>query len=148
MKSNFFAIQNQSLQTDAALLLLRIVIGCAFAIHGWGKIQNPFHWMGSESSIPGVLQGLAALSEFGGGLAWAVGLLTRLAALGIGSTMAVAVYLHLAVLGDPFVNPKEGGSYELAAVYLSVALLLFTAGPGRFSLDRILLGARSQEKPS
>jgi len=82
MKSNFFAIQNQSLQTDAALLLLRIVSGCAFAIHGWGKIQDPFHWMGSESSIPGVLQGLAALSEFGGGLAWAVGLLTRLAALG------------------------------------------------------------------
>jgi len=52
------------------LLLLRVVAGAAFMFHGWPKIQNPLGWMGDISSMPSPLQALAALSEFGGGLAW------------------------------------------------------------------------------
>jgi putative oxidoreductase len=41
------------------------------------------------------------------------------------------------------VNPKGGGSYELASVYLCIALLLILAGPGRLSADRKVFGARN-----
>ncbi|HWQ91954.1 MAG TPA: DoxX family protein [Clostridia bacterium] len=122
------------------LLLLRLVVGLAFMVHGYGKIQNPTGWMGPESNIPAVFQVLAALSEFGGGLAWILGLLTPLAALGIGCTMAVATWTHAFVLHDPFVAKGEGGSYELAAAYFCIAVLLLLAGPGRFSLDYLLFG--------
>jgi len=120
-----------------ALLVLRLVAGIAFMLHGWGKIQNPFGWMGEDAFAPGLFQGLAALSEFGGGLAWALGLLTPVASLGIVPTMVVAVYVHAGMRGDPFV-----GGWELAAVYLCIALVLMTVGPGRYSLDRKLFGAR------
>ena len=127
---------------DGALLLIRLVAGLAFVFHGWGKIQNPFGWMGPDAFAPGLFQGLAALSEFGGGIAWMIGLLTPLASLGIGCTMAVAVGMHV-LTGDPFVG--RGGSYELAAVYLCLSILLIASGPGRFSLDANLFGRGCRE---
>jgi len=53
-------------------------------------------WMGPEAPIPAFLQALAALAEFGGGMALIVGLLTRLASLGIATNMIVALgMVHL-----------------------------------------------------
>lgn len=127
--------------SDGALLVLRFTAGLAFMFHGWSKIQNPMSWMGPEGFAPGVLQAMAAISEFCGGLAWILGLLTPLASLGIGCTMAVAVYSHAVLRGDPFVN-VGGPGYELAAIYFCIALLLLAMGPGRLSLDRLLFGER------
>jgi len=119
-----------------ALLVLRLVAGVAFVFHGWGKIQHPFSWMPPDAPVPGILQALAALSEFGGGLAWIVGLLTPLASLGMFCTMAVAVFFH-ASRGDPFVG-QGGPSYEPALGYLAVSLVLMLLGPGRYSVDAAL----------
>jgi putative oxidoreductase len=138
----FFEVPVHTRLGDAALLLTRVVAGIAFALHGVGKIQDPFGWMGPDAFAPGLLQALAALSEFGGGLAWVVGLLTPLASLGIACTMAVAFALHAFGRGDPFVATSGGPSSEPAAVYLCLALLLLALGPGRWSLDRRLFGAR------
>jgi putative oxidoreductase len=139
----FFAVPGQSTFASTALLLLRFVAGLAFMLHGWGKIQAPFSWMGPDASIPGIFQALAAFAEFGGGLAWILGLLTPLASLGILCTMAVAFSFHAFVRHDPFVASGPGqGSYELAAVYFAVALVLLAVGPGRFSSDRQIFGAR------
>ena len=120
-------------RTHYALLFLRAVAGTAYMHHGWSKIQNPLGWMGPEATMPPILQSLAAISEFFGGLCWILGLLTPVASLGIFSTMVVAVHRHAIVRGDPFVG--RGGSYELALVYAAVAVLLMLAGPGRFSID-------------
>jgi putative oxidoreductase len=99
--------------------------------------------MGPDAPVPGFLQGLAALAEFGGGLAWILGLLTPLASLGLAITMAVAVAMHAFVLGDPFVATGPGGSaFEPAAIYFCISLLLMAAGPGRVSLDRKIFGPR------
>lgn len=139
----FFTVPDQTARAGLALLLLRVVAGLAFMIHGWGKIQNPFGWAGPDSPIPGLLLGLAALSEFGGGLAWILGLLTPLASLGIAITMAVAFSFHAFVRGDPFVSATGGPAFELAALYFCVALLLMAVGPGRYSLDRKAFGPRA-----
>lgn len=136
----FFATKAEPVRVDAALFLVRLVAGIAFILHGWGKIQAPMSWMGPDSSVPGMIQALAALSEFGGGIALVLGLVTRLASVGIAITMLVAACMHGLIFGDPFVNLAGGGSYELALVYFTIALLFIAIGPGRYSLDRKIFG--------
>ena len=128
--------------SSTALLLLRLIAGTAFIIHGYGKMQGPFSWMGPESSVPGVFQFLAAFSEFGGGIAWILGLLFPVASLGIGFTMAVATSMHMLVFKDPFVNLTGGSSYEPALGYLGISILFMMMGPGKFSLDSKIFGSK------
>ena len=130
--SRLFAPDLLTSRASLGLLALRVFAGIALMFHGWGKVQSPFSWMGPDSPIPGVLQGLAALSEFGGGLALILGLLTPLAMLGVLVTMAVAALFHISG-GDPFVGSPR--SWELAGVYFTVAVTMLLAGPGRYSLD-------------
>jgi len=127
------------------LLLLRLMVGAAFVLHGWGKIQTPFAWLPAQApvAIPGILQCLAAISEFGGGMALILGLLTRLGAFGLACTMGVAVYFHAVVNKDPFVNHTGGMSYEPALVYLGIALVFLALGPGKFSLDSKIFSERA-----
>lgn len=121
----------QDSRVSLALLILRLVFGVAFVAHGWGKIQNPMAWAGEN--FPGVLQLLAAVAEFGGGIAWIIGCLVPLASFGIFCTMAMAVYVHAVVKGDPFI-----GGYELALVYLIFAVAMMISGPGKYSVDNKL----------
>lgn len=124
------------------LLIIRVITGAALMFHGWGKIQKPFSWMPPDAPVPGFLQALAALSEFGGGLALVIGLLTPIAAFGIACTMAFAVFAVHLKSGHPFVATSGGPSYELATAYLGVALLAILAGPGKYSLDAMLFGKK------
>ncbi len=119
-------------RASAGLLVMRVVAGAAMASHGWGKIQNPFHWLDKAASPPpAALQFLAAFAEFFGGLALVLGALTVLASVGIACTMVEAVRHHVTA-GDPF------GRWELALLYLALAALFVALGPGRFSLDALL----------
>lgn len=138
-------IFNHSMGGRAAvgLLVLRVAAGAGMMAHGWSKIQQPFSWMGDNAPFPGWLLALAALSEFGGGAAWVLGLLTPLASAGILCTMAVATHLHAVVRGDPFVS-KGGPSYELALLYLCIAVSLLLAGPGKLSLDALIFRSKSR----
>lgn len=135
---NFFAVQNHKMSIDVVLLIVRIVTGYAFMLHGYDKILNPMGWM-QGSSIPGIFQALGAIAEFGGGIALILGVVSRLASLGLIFTMIVAVYVHAVMFGHPFVS-KGGGSYEPATTYLLISLFLTVMGPGRFSIDRKLFG--------
>ncbi len=141
MKALFFPKLEQSTldkRISTALLALRVIIGIAMVAHGASKIAAPFSWMGPDAPVPGLFQALAALAEFGGGIALVIGLLTPLASLGLISTMIVAVNFHLSK-GDGFV-----GGYELAAVYLFASIAILLAGPGRYSLDFALATVRSR----
>jgi putative oxidoreductase len=121
------------------LLALRVIVGLAFVQHGWGKIQHPFDWMGPGSPVPAFFQFLAALSEFGGGLAITFGLVTPLALLGILSTMTVALLMVHIPAGDPWISAGKGSSFELPLAYWTVAIMLLLAGPGKLSLDALIL---------
>lgn len=122
------------------LLALRLVFGGALMLHGLQKMGNPTGWMGPQSPVPGALQFLAFLSEFGGGLALLLGLLTPLAALGVMSTMLVATMM--AHGADPWVGAPGAPSKEPAVGYLTFAFAMLLAGPGRLSLDALLFGRK------
>ena len=138
---NLFRFNIYDTKASVGILIFRLVLGTALMLHGWGKIQNPMGWMG-ENGPPGILQFLAAISEFGGGLSWILGLLVPLSSFGIFCTMTFAVYVHAFIKGDPFVG--QGGSFEPALIYAVSAVLLFLAGPGRYSLDRKFFRIRNQ----
>lgn len=139
--TKIFSVRKHSKSVALSLLLLRVVVGIAFILHGWGKIQAPFNWMGPESPVPGVIQFLGAVSEFGGGIFLILGLLTFLSSLGIFFTMLGATAMHAIVLGDQFVS-QGGGSYELAAIYALISVLLMTAGPGFLACDSKIFGSK------
>jgi putative oxidoreductase len=120
-------------RASAAMLALRFVAGLAFVLHSQSKIKDPFGWMGADSSMPGILQALAALAEFGGGIAWMLGALMPLASFGLLCTMIVAVHKHAFIRGDAFVGKSP--TYELALLYLVIALVFLFVGPGRYSVD-------------
>ena len=131
-----------TLRTSAGLLVLRLIAGAALMQHGWPKIQNPMHWMGD--AVPGALQACAALAEFGGGLAWILGLLTPLAALAVLVNMIVALNMVHIPHHDPMVAQGLKPSMEPALLYLSIAFVLLLAGPGSVSVDRFLFGRRER----
>jgi putative oxidoreductase len=127
------------------LLLLRVIVGGAFVQHGLPKIQAPFDW-GSSMGIPPVFQALAALAEFGGGLALIFGFLTPLGALGVAFTMAVALKIAHLPAGHPWVGSPGKPSYEDVAFYLAAAIAILLTGPGKFSIDSLLFGRSSSSK--
>jgi putative oxidoreductase len=115
--------------------MARLVFGTGIAFHGWSKIQNPFGWMGPDAPVPGTLQALAALSEFGGGIALILGLLTPLAMLGLVCTMLTAITTVHLPQGHPICRSREVRRMSLPHLYLAFAILIImVAGPGRHSL--------------
>jgi putative oxidoreductase len=123
-------------QIDAALAVLRVALGVTFILHGGQKlfvygldgVAGSFGQMGIPAA--GFFGPLVAFVEFFGGIAITLGLLTRLAALGIGSTMVVAI---LAVhLKQGFFNP---GGVEFPLSLLASSLALVIAGAGAYSVD-------------
>lgn len=125
-------------RAGTGLLVLRVLAGIGLMMHGSTKIKAPFSWMGPDAPVPGFFQFLAAFSEFFGGFAFVVGLLTPLAALGVMATMLVATLTAHA--NDPFIGGPP--SKEPALSYFAVALSLFLTGPGTLSIDSRLFGKK------
>lgn len=124
-----------------ALLALRIMVGVAFTIHGYGKMEHPTTWMdvtrGSHAFVPW-LQAIGAGAEFFGGLALTVGFASRLGAALICFEMFVATFIVEVPEGARFsVGAKP---FELPLLYFVVTLALVVLGPGAFSLDCWLSG--------
>ena len=85
--------------------------------------------------MPTISGPLVALLEFFGGLALIIGLLTRLAALGLAIDMLGAILIvHLA---GGFFLPA---GYEFALLLMAASLTVAIAGPGAFSVDGSIAG--------
>ena len=125
-------------QLDTALLVLRLAFGVGLADHGYNKIFGGGGLAGTAGwfeSIgmkwPPLQARLAAATEIGTGLLFAVGLLTPLAAAGMIGVMTVAYWAVHRENGFLVVN----GGWEFVAAFAIVAWAVATIGPGRFSLD-------------
>ncbi len=123
------------------LLLIRMVVGLALAAHGAQKLFGIFGGHGiagtgkffeSLGLRPGNVAATAAgAAELCGGLAFAAGLATPLAAAAIIATMAVAIFtVHI----EKGFFSQDGG-YELPLINAAVAAGLAFHGPGRISAD-------------
>ena len=134
-----------STQAGLSALLLRVPVGLILAAHGAQKLFGWFggyglegtgQWMASIGLEPGYLMALlAGGAEFFGGLALALGLLTRPAALVSAVTMLVAIFaVHFS--NGLFMS---NNGYEYALSLFAVTLALTIQGGGRLSLDSVLL---------
>jgi putative oxidoreductase len=143
MISNLF-----STSPDWTLTAIRITLGVVFFAHGAQKVFGWFGGAGLEGTLrmmhdhlhlPVPVAFLAVMAEFLGGAGLIVGLLSRIAAVGICVTMLSAIVmvhgrngLFMNWLGD---RKGHGIEYHLLAIALAIAIVV--RGSGAASLDRL-----------
>lgn len=126
-------------QANAALTILRLITGATFIAHGAQKlfvfgiagVTGGFAQMGIP--MPGVMAPFIAGLEFFGGIALVLGLLTRLASLGLVFNMLGA--MMLVHLKNGFFLPN---GYEFVLMLAGAAATLVLTGAGEFSLDAVI----------
>lgn len=119
---------------SSLLLAFRILFGFLLLSHGLQKLVNFSVMSGSFPDPLGmggsVSLGLAIFAEMFCSIAFILGLLYRLVLIPMIFTMGVAFFIIHG--NDPFAVK------ELAFVYLAVFVIMYIAGPGKFSLDRMI----------
>ena len=135
-------------------LLTRLVIGQAFFFTGRGKLEN---FEGTVAfftdlgiPLPAANAAFVARLEYYGGLLLIVGLLTRLTALLLSTTMVVALLTaDRALFVQALAGSGEAGLTDVTPfVYLLFLLWLVIFGPGALSLDALLARwIRPREQP-
>ncbi|MHB8612792.1 MAG: DoxX family protein [Candidatus Dormibacteraceae bacterium] len=130
--------------TALGVLILRLGIGLIIAAHGAQKLFGVWGGPGMTKWAQSVQRlrirpaqpwaWIAALSEFGGGLLLALGLLSPLGSLAIAGAMLVAIAtVHLS---KGFWVSKGGFEFNLSLIVAAAALAV--TGPGQYSLDSAL----------
>ena len=123
---------------DISLLILRVVVGVIFAMHGSQKLFGAFDGKGLEQTVAmmggGVIPYLVVIGEFFGGLGLIFGFLTRFSAASLIVIMIGAIAM---VHGKNGFFAPAGYEYNLALIGL--LLPIFICGPGRLSIGRLFM---------
>ena len=147
---------------DLGLIAIRLGLAWLFIFHGAQTLFGAFNGQGLHNASlfyanvahlhPGEAFALLGGSvEFFGGIAVALGLLSRFAALGLVVDMVMAM---ITVTFRNGVTPNGanitvGGGYEINVALAALAVALLLLGAGRLSLDAVianrLRAARSQQ---
>jgi len=117
---------------DLALLLLRLGSGGLMLTHGIPKISklsdSPIEFADPIGVGPTISLILTLIGEVVAPILIIIGFKTKLAAIPAMITMFVAAFVvHIS---DPI------GTKEKALLYLFAFLVIFLAGPGKFSIDK------------
>ncbi len=121
---------------DFSLLILRVVSGVIFFVHGAQKVLGVWGGMGLSATIErmnfGPLGYLVAFGEFLGGVGLILGFLTRFSAA---SLIAIMIGAIVMVHGQNGLLLSEGG-FEYNPALIGLLLPVFLAGPGRLAIIR------------
>jgi putative oxidoreductase len=131
--------------TDIALFILRLALAIVMWPHGAQKALGLFGGPGisatvgmlsSHMGLPAALVYLVIAVEFLGPIALVLGVLTRLAALGIAVDMAcAAILVHLPNgFFMNFAGNQKGEGIEFFIPLVGIGVALVVAGPGRIAL--------------
>ena len=122
-----------------APLLGRFAVGLLFVSTGWGKVHDlnkvTQFFVSLHIPAPGLNAVVVAYSELICGTLLVIGLFTRLATIPLIISMIVAILT--AKLGDIHGLFDLVGADEFT--YLCVLIMLALIGPGKVSLDRLLV---------
>ena len=123
------------------LLIGRIILAVVFITHGYQKlfqlgVDGVAERLLSPNGFPAplFLAWVLSLTEFVGGIAVLVGLLTRYAAVGLAIDMLVVILVlkwNAGLMGQ--------GNYQFELSLLGLSLVLLLSGPGKLSLEKLLL---------
>ena len=142
-----FSTRTAALPADLCLLVVRLVLAWIFIYHGSRRLFGWFDGPGIDASAtyfantahlsPGEFFAvLSGVIEFGGGIALALGLFSRLAGLAIFGDMMGAI---VTVTWANGINATGGtGGYELNLALGFLALVPAVFGAGHFSIDALL----------
>jgi uncharacterized membrane protein YphA (DoxX/SURF4 family) len=138
-----------------APLLTRITLGHAFFLTGRGKLanfENTVEFFASQNiPLPALNAAFVSRLEYYGAILLLVGLLTRIVAGLLASTMLVALITERAQFFEAWKPTGDLGPTDIASwVFLLLLTWLVLYGPGVASLDRFLarwLGVDAQAKP-
>jgi putative oxidoreductase len=130
---------------DAGLLIIRVVIGALFALHGAGKLFGTFGAGYGIKGTAGYLEGfgfrpgvpfavLVGLTELGAGLLFGTGFLTPLAAAAMVGVMLTAARTDHAGKGPWIFN----NGWEYVLTIGAVAVGVAATGPGAASVDELV----------
>jgi putative oxidoreductase len=135
---------------DFALTVVRLVLGVTFFMHGAQKMLGWFGGYGFHATmgtfthlgIPAPLAFLAICAEFFGGLGLLVGLLSRVAALGIMVNMLVAIATvhHVNGFFMNWTGQQKGEGFEFHLLAIALAIVVLIKGSGAVSIDRAIAG--------
>ena len=131
---------------DCALAGVRVALAWIFIYHGAGTLFGAFHEAGLHAMAvffaahglrPGMLFAvLNGVTEFFGGIAVGVGLLSRLAAVGLFGDMIIAMVT--VTFKNGIVSGAAGSGYELNLALAALALVIVLLGAGRASADALV----------
>lgn len=134
---------------DKVITLIRVALGIVVFPHGAQKLLGWFGGFGFTGTmgfltgmmhIPYPLALLVIVVEFFGALGLIVGLLGRVAALGIvGNFIGVVLLVHLP--NGFFMNwsgQQKGEGYEYFILLIAMAIAILIRGSGAWSIDRML----------
>lgn len=134
-------VSRDRLAVDVSLLIVRVIAGVIFAVHGSQKLFGAFGGPG----IFGIVEHLGpigypvTIGEFFGGLGLVVGFLCRFSAASLLVIMGGAIAM---VHGKNGFFAPTGFEYNLSLIGLLAPTLL--AGPGRFAVGRLILPKSSR----
>jgi putative oxidoreductase len=133
-----------ALPTDLALIAARVALAWIFIYYGGGKLFGWFNGMGIHGTSlyfsntahlhpGGLFAVVGGVIEFGGGIAIALGLASRLAGLALFGDMVMAMITVTWATGINSHTAPPG--YQLNLALAGLALVVAFLGSGRFSLD-------------
>jgi putative oxidoreductase len=126
------------LAVDVSLLLVRLIVGTIFFVHGAQKVFGAWGGPGLTAFVESMKMGpighLVAIGECFGGLGLIVGFLSRFSAAANIVIMLGAIAMVHGQHG--FFLKDQGFEYNLALIGLLLPILI--AGPGRFAIGRFL----------